>query len=806
MTISRLIDHLANDLRIAARSLLRSPTVSVTAVVVLGMGVGASAAMFTVVRSVLVQRLPVRDQDRIVTLRGYRDGAGVIDDYDQYVDRFAQGTRTLSAVATVAHWGSVAFPLRDGEVSLRLLQAQVSGNFFDVLGARPAAGRLLRPSDDVKGAGHVMVISYAAWRGRFGGDPAVVGRQVTAPGYDWTYTIVGVAPPGLDYPAGADYWVPIRPIGTNDVIAVGRLAPGATAAAAEAEFYSVMSGFEPRVNWSRALVRTLPQEIMGGARPVLLVLAAAVALLLLTACVNVGNLLLLRATTRARELAIRRALGAGLHDIVRQLSVESVLLAVAGGALGLLIAVSLLRSLLALAPAELPRLDDIAQAGAPVAIVLILTCAAVVVIGLVPALVAARGDPVTSLRVDVRSGSAGRRHEVARRLLVASQAAFAVALLAGAGLLVRTVDRLQHLDLGYDPAHVAVLQLSMPFAKFGSVSALYSLWDRLRGPVAAVPGVRTVTPILIDPLLGTNVFIWRFDAEGQPAQEAERNPLVPVEVAGPGYFGTFHIPLVRGRGFRETDRDGAPLVVVVSESVAKRFWPAENPVGKRIRLPGDATFVTGGNAYRTVVGVVRDLHFRDYRTASPMVYMPWRQSYWQGEFAVRAVGDPGAVIPAIRRAVSAVDPDVRVWDATDMTTLLARPLAQPRLSALLLAGFGVTALALAAIGLYGVMAFSVRERTHELGVRMALGATPERLRAEVLWRAGGMAAVGATGGVIGAVAASRFLRSLLFEVSPFDPSVLAGAALLLVAIALVAAYLPARRATRIDPAIALRAE
>ncbi len=808
MKVPRLIDHLSRDLRAAGRGLGRAPSFAIMAVLVLGLGIGMATAMFTVFRSVLMQQLPVRDQGRIAVMSA-QGAAGELDINRRDLDRFAPECRTISAFAAVAHWGAYAFALTDGDRSVILNQAQVTGNFFAVLGVRPALGRLLRPDDDVTGAAPVIVISYGAWQRQFGGDSAVLNHALMAPVTSVRYAIVGVAPPGLDYPTGTEYWVPIVPLGTQSVIPVGRLAAGATVASARIEFVGAMQRLLPTWRITGADARTLTEEVLGNVRPVLVALTAAVVLLLLIACVNVGNLLLLRATTRARELAIRRALGARYGDVVRQLVVESALLGLAGGSVGLLLADTLLHALISFAPMQLPRMDMIRLAGAPVWGAFGVTLVAVLLFGVAPALAAAAGDPARSLRLDARSGGANTPGRARlRQWLIASQIALAIVMLAGAGLLARTVDRLQHLNLGYSPDHVSILTLTFPFSsnRYNSEAKVLQLWGRIREPLRAVPGVEAMTPLLIPPFIGDNVWLGRFDAEGQSAVDTAANPLIAEASVGEEYFATFQMPVLRGRGFEGTDKSGAPLEVVVSESVARRFWPDQDPVGKRVRLPSAAGFAPGGSDWRTVVGVVADPHYRRMRTATPMVILPWSQFYWQGAVAVRTRGDVRALLPNMERALHGTDPEVHVWRAQPMSELIDAQNAQATLSALLLSAFAAVALVLAAIGLYGVMAAVVRERTRELGVRMALGATPEQLRREVLGRALRVTVAGTVVGVLGAVAASRALRSLLFDVSPTDPVALAGACVLLGAVAIGAAYLPARRAMKIDPAAALRAE
>ena len=531
-----------------------------------------------------------------------------------------------------------------------------------------------------------------------------------------------------------------------------------------------------------------------------MVMTAAVGLLLVIVCVNVGNLLLLRATTRAREIAVRLALGASGADIVRQLLLENCLLAIMGGVLGLALADVARRVLIIAAPSELPRLDALRVAGAPVLATVVVALVTVLLFGMLPALAAARGRPAATLREDARSGMASRQRGRSRQLLVASQVALALIMLSGAALLARSLRRLETIRLGYTPGHLMFLQVTYPVRFMDTLSTVLNVYDVMNRRLTALPGVTAVTPVLIPPFLGANVWTGIWEIEGRSRAENNALPLVPMEVGNANYFRTLGIPIVRGRGFLDTDREDAPQVVVVSEAAARLFWPGQDPIGKRLR------FFKSDTTWRTVVGVADDIHYRALREATPTVTMPYRQFYWQGMVALRSATDPAAIVPAIRRAIAEVEPDVTVWRTQTMDDFLAGPLAQPRLSALLLSMFGFVALALAALGLYGIMATTVREQTREIGVRMALGATPGQVRGEVLRRAMTVSALGAAVGLAGALAASRVISSLLFQVSPTDPIALASACVALLTVALIAAYLPARHASRVDPARALQAE
>jgi predicted permease len=804
------MDRVKHDVRIALRGFRRSPSFTITAVLILAIGIGMAVAMFTVFDAVLLRPLPIRDPDRVAELFTYR-GDPNADFWLLRSDlpKIAATSKAMRDIAGVAHWGAPGAPMLDGDRPLVLNRTLVTGNFFDVLGTRPLLGRLLQRSDEVPGADPVVVLTYGTWRKEFGGDSSIIGRKLIEPYGRTGYRIVGVTPAGLDYPAGVGLFMPAwQPSDNLSVIAIARLAPNATTRAAQAEFLGTIRRLNPDREYDGVHIETFTHAVVGDVRPVLAVLAAAVGLLLLIACVNVGNLLLLRAASRARELSIRRALGATYADVLRQLVVESGMLGIAGGALGLAISGALIRTLLAYAPRQLPRADVIGVAGAPIVIAIGVTLVAVLVFGVFPALMASRGQLASPLRFDSRAGTETRERRRVRHALVASQVALALVMLAGAGLLGRSLERLQGISLGYNPDRLSLLSISFPAKEYQDSAGrldqprMYAVGNRLVSALRTVPGVTSVTPALVPPFLGPAIFIGRLDKEGQTPDEMKSNPFVPVEAGGTDYFRTMGIRIHRGRGFTDADDEKGEQVAVLSEALARRLWPNDNPIGKRIHFwPGTDT-----TAWRTIVGVASDIHYRSLRESTPTVFVPWRQSYWQGAFAIRTSAELSTVLPALRRATREVSPALTIWDANSMNDLLATPLAQPRLSAVLLGAFAFVSLLLAAIGLYGVMASAVRGNMRELGVRAALGASPERLRRGVLAQALSVTGAGAIVGLAVALAASRLLTKLLFEVSPADPVSMLGSAALLMAVALVAAYIPARHATRVDPMQALRSD
>ena len=579
--------HLAQDIRIALRGFRRSLSFTTTAVLILTIGIGMAVAMFTVFDAVIVRPLPVTRPDRVVELFTYK-GDPNTDYYLLRTDlkKVAATSKTMQDVGGIAHWGAPPSPMVDGDRPLILNRTLVTGNFFNILGTQPLLGRLIQPNDETAGAELVIVISYGAWQKYFAGDSSVVGRQLLEPYGRKRYRIIGVARPGLEYPAAVDVWMPAwQPADNLSVIAVARLAPNATPRAAQSEFLTTMRSLGAERDYDGVHVETFTDAVVGDVRPILLVLSAAVGLLLLIACVNVGNLLLLRAAGRAREISVRRALGATYGDIVRQLVVESGLLAVAGGVLGLATAAALIKVLLANAPPQLPRADVIAVSGTPLFAALGVTVAAVLIFGVLPALFVSRGDLGSPMRHDSRGGTETRGRRVMRQTLVASQVALALVMLAGAALLSRSLERLQNISLGYEPNGLALLSIAFPPSVYadsaGGVDSkkINALGDRLLPTIRAIPGIEAVTPALVPPFMGTGIFMGRLDLPGQTAEEIKKNPNFPMEAGGEDYFRVHGLRLIRGRGFTERDDEKAENVAVLSESAARRIFPNADPIG-----------------------------------------------------------------------------------------------------------------------------------------------------------------------------------------------------------------------------------
>ena len=800
--------------RLGVRSLRRTPGFSATAIFTLALGIGLSTAVFTVAEAFLLRPLPIRDQDRVVVLWGAtRDGR--FDNFPLLLDdahAFAARTQSLERIEFFAYGGAQLVPIRDGGSVYRLHRSLVTGGYFDLLGAKPVLGRALRPEDDVKGAAPVAVLSYGAWQRYFGGDPSVIGRQLVLHGTGVAQSIVGVMPEGMDYPTGTDFWAPVIPsspsLGDQPVYAelnvIGRLKPNAQAVAARAELttYFARPG-APR--WHRdvvGVVHSLPNTIVGDVKPAVLAFAAAAGLLLLITCINVANLLLVRGLARTREIAVRSALGAGRARIVGQLVTESALLGIIGALTGVVFAIAAVRAFVFFAPAGTPRLGEIhlnaTVVGGAIAIAGIVT----LLFALAPALVSSRVELQDVLRSGSRQATASRRFRIGTEALVVGQVALALLVLSAAGVITRSFMKLERVELAMNPSNLLIAELAIPAGGFGDTKKQLALVDALVPRLEAVPGVRAVTPVLTPPFVAVGGVFGQIAAEGQTADEAAKNPTLIFEPVTPDYFSTFGIRVLRGRSFTDADREGAPRVALISESAARHYWPNADPIGKRLKFgPGDSLI--------TIVGVVPETRYRDLREPRRTIYLPLRQSAFPvapTTLAIRADGRPADLIPAIRRAVREVDPRVAVASAAPFETLLDGPRALPRLNAILLAVFAIAAVALAAVGLLGVMTTMVRQRTRELGIRMALGATSQNLQGMVMRRGLVIAASGAVLGLVGAALGNRLLVAMLYEVSPTDGLTLAVVALLLLGIAAIATIIPARSTTRIDPVIALRAD
>ena len=808
------VEALLSDLRLSVRRLARSPGFTSVAVLTLGLGIGASTAIFSAVSAVLLDPLDYPDADRLVAVDDRAgDGSPLPVTFGTYVE-LAQRSRALASLSVVRTWQP--FLTGTGEPE-RVDGQRVSAGYFDVLGVRPAMGPGLDPADDRVGGPDVVVLSDALWRRRFGADSAIVGGSVSLD--DRPYTVVGVMPAGFQNVPGrpADVWTLLRydrALPSFDgrewghhLEIVARLAPGASVGTAREELSGIAASPLPtlaRPAWASLSlglhVRPLVQAATEGARPALLPLLGAVVLLLGIACVNVTNLLLARGAQRGGEIAMRTALGAGRVRLVRQVVTESLVLAGLGGALGVLVAWLGVDALVALSPPGLPRADAIALDGGALTFALAVTTLVGVAAGLVPALGLSRGD----LRPDVRGASlrAGRRHHAARRALVVTEVALALILLVGAGLLLRSVQRVFAVPPGFEPSGAVALQVQSVGQRFTDDEQVHRFFSEAIEAVARVGGVRSAGLTTQLPLSG-DLDVYGINVVDAPSPDVQSGAGYRYGVS-PGYLEAMGIPLLRGRGLDDGDVAGAPKAVVISASLAAGAFGEADPIGRRLHV-GD----TGQEPY-TVVGVAGDVKQEalDVVTANAVYLSPEQWSFadrtrW---VVARTEGDPAAIVPAIREAIRSVDPGQPVVRVATLEAMIGASEARRRFALAILEAFAALALVLAGVGLYGVLAGSVSERTREIGVRAALGASREGLRVMVVRQAMGLTGLGVALGLLGAGAGSSVLASLLFGISRLDPVTYGSVIGVLVGVAALAAWVPAARASRVDPVLALRSD
>lgn len=806
------LQRLAQDLRLACRHLRRARAHSLAVIIILGAGIGLATAVFTIADALIRSPLPIQDQSEVVVLQGAtRDGR--FDNFPLLLGdarAFAEQVRSLERVEFFGSFGAAPISVRQGSGVVRLRRSLVTGGYFDLLGTRPRLGRTLLPQDDVRGAAPVVVLSHAAWQRYFGGDPDALGRTLVLHETGEGHTIVGVMPLGLDFPRGTDFWAPVipnsRPLGDQPVYAelsvLGRLREGATPRAAEGELTAYF-GREGAPAWHRdvrGVGRLLVDEMLGDVKPAVLAFSGAAALLLLITCFNVANLLLVRGAGRVREIAVRSALGAGRRRIIGQLLVESSLLAIGGGLVGMVLAAVAVHGFVLLAPPETPRLDEIEVRGSVVAGAIAVTSLVTLFFAIPSAVVNSHANPQNALRSGSAQSGTGRAFRRGTEGIVVIQVALTLVTLAMAGVIGRTFLALQRAELALDPERLLFVELAVPYQTFGDTDRQLTLLDRLLPGVRAVPGVEGVAPVLIRPFAGSGGITAQIRADGQTPEEASRNPPLTVEVVTPDYFRTLGVQIRSGRVFTAEDREGSPLVAILSASAARHYWPSEDPVGKR---------VISGEGPATVVGIVADTRYQDLREPRPSLYLPLEQTSFPVApmtLAVRVAQSSRDLVPAIREAVRKVDPGTAVASAASFYSLHDAELLQPRLNVLLLGIFAVGAVALVAVGLFAILATMVRQRTREIALRRALGATRGSAAALIVRRGMALTAAGILAGLSVAAAANRGLGALLFEVTPTDPSTFAAVSLLLLILAAIACFIPARMGSRIEPSEALRAE
>jgi putative ABC transport system permease protein len=823
---------LLQDVRYGVRMLSKSPGFALVTILALALGIGANSAIFSVVNGVLLRPLPFTTADRLVFMSEWSQQVPNMSvSYPNFED-WRRETRTMEGMAAFRSNGLI---LTGGSEPERLTAREVSHNFFTLLGTAPSIGRTFLPGEDKPGGERAAILSHGLWQRRFGGDPSIVGRPLTLS--DESYTVVGVLPQEFEWQAPVDIWVPIglgAGAGTMQnrgnhpgIYVLGLLKPNVTVEQARADMRDIVGRlaqqYPNEVNPNSFTVNTLQNRATEDIRAALWVLMAAVGFVLLIACANVANLLLARAASRSKEIAIRAAMGAGRGRIVRQLLTESLLLAVAGGLTGLLLASWGLEALLAVIPEEVPRLL-VANVGLDARVVLFTLGVSVLtglLFGLAPAIQISKTDLNESLKEGGRTGSAGGRHFV-RNALVVAEVALSLLLLVGAGLLVKSFLNLRDSDLGFDPQNVLTARVALPEKRYRENAQIENFYKAVEQRVRALPGVEGVGLVNGLPMNGgieTTITVEGHEASSTPA--ADQAPVAVNMVVSPGYFGAMNIAVVEGRGFTEQDREGSPRVAVVDETLAKRFFPAGSAVGRRLRYGGPSA---EGMHWFEIVGVAKHVkHYGPDEEGRVEVYRPYTQfvlpadhptlrgqplTYPRGmSIAVRTSGDPAALAPALRNAVLEIDRDQPLAFVQTMDRIVGSTIAPQRFATWMLGLFAASALLLAALGIYGVMAYSVTQRTHEIGLRMALGAERRDVLRMIVGQGMRLTLLGVGIGLVGAFVVVRYgLTSLLYGVEASDPLTYGGVALVLSAVALVSCLFPARRATKVDPMVALRYE
>jgi putative ABC transport system permease protein len=811
------MDTLLQDLRYAARRLVKAPTFTVVVLLTLALGIGANTAVFSVVNGVLLRPLPYREPDQLVTINHYYPSLNNLEapvsvpGFADYRDR----TRMFSGVAVRAGWSPNLTGRGEPE---RLMGARVSALYFPTLGVPAAMGRALLPEEDQQGRNRVVVLSDALARRLYGDSRGVVGSTMQLNGE--SYEVVGVMPPTFRDPFGkaAELWTPLAltpdqlstTARTNEWLnLVARVKPGVTLDRARAEMSTLAAQLKRESpdsypeDWTLT-VTTLNERATGQVRPALLILLGAVGFVLLIGCANVANLLLARAATRLKEVAIRTALGANRWQVVRQLLTESVLLALVGGLVGLGLAYLGVKALVALNPTNLPRVEELRIDGPVMAFTLVISLVTGVLFGLAPALQTSRTNLRDTLNESARGATADRGGRNVRRALVVSELALALTLLVGAGLLIRSFARLQRVEPGFDPRNVLTMTLSLPQSKYASDTQQLAFFDQALPRVAAVPGVEAVGATSELPF-GGGWSTGTFQIEGLQLAPDQPGPWGDIRTINPDFFRALRVPMIKGRTFTDRDGPSAPRVAIVDEEMVRRYWPREDPIGKRLAFsgpPGEAP------EWIEVVGVVgHTMHEGLDAEARVQLYLPYRQQPGgMMSLAIRTTGDPLGSVNAVRDAIRSVDRDQPLSQIRTMEQLVDASVGQRRLSMLLLGLFSGIALLLASVGIYGVMSYTVTQRSREIGVRMALGAERRSVLGLVLRQGMALTLVGVGVGLVASFGLTRLIESQLYAVRATDPATFGAVALLLIAIAALATLIPALRATRVDPVIALRQE
>lgn len=801
--------NLVGDVRYAFRSLRRQPTFTAVAILTLVLGIGTNTAIFSVIKAVLLNQLPYQDPDRLVVLWEQNpSGATDLVAPLTYLDWKAES----KALPSMAAYRSLRYAFAGDGQPLDVPSVRATPNMFSVLGVNPILGRTFVQEEGQPGADHVAILSQAFWERHFGGSSGVIGRKVQLDAQP--YTVVGVMPAVFDFPPSGniDVWTPLsfdpndqhgRSRRARSLNVVGRLADGSSVEQARREMTLVASRLaatypDSNTGWG-ARVIAAQEQLVTTVRPALALISAAVGFLLLIVCANVANLILARLSSRQTEIAVRAALGAGRWPLVRQVMAESFLLSGIGGALGLFVAWAGVRFVHALPEGSLPRMNDVRLDGGVLLFALGVSVLVALICGLVPALQASR----SGLRDTMNAFSGATNKSSGTRLLgalIVIEVALALMLLVAAGLMTRSFAQLMRVSPGFEPNNLLAVQIYLPQTTYRNADERLRFYMDAVRRVAALPGVLSAAAVSALPMYPVGIdYALPFTVEGQAPPTNGEEPRADIRTASPGYFETMKMALLKGRFIDDRDRMGAPGTVVINKTMARRYFAGQDPIGKTVHNP---------HGKGEVVGVVGDVkHYGLDSEPRAELFMPaWQQPLNGMALVVRTTSDPKSFVESIRREVLAIDAEQPIFDVSAMVDVVARSVFLPRISMVLLAAFAVSALLLAIVGIYGVVSYSVTQRTKELGVRMALGAdAPATLRL-VLGRSMLLVGTGAACGLIASVAVTRVISGLLYDVSPLDPIVFAGVSLLLAASGFAASYMPARRATRVDPIVALRVQ
>jgi putative ABC transport system permease protein len=804
------MDRLLQDVRFGLRMLRKAPLFSLAAGLCIAIGIGANASIFSFLFGVLARPLPFDEPDRLLYIRSFHTerGANWSVSYPDFVDWRAQNRAFEGLMASTG----AGFTITGSEGDpLRVSGAQVSSDFTSVLRIAPIQGRGFLPEEERPDAPRVALVGYGLWQGRFGAAPDLVGRTITVDGE--ATTVIGIMPPNFQYPEDGDLWTPIHRDslqyrGSHFLQVIGRMRPGIDRAAAQADLVRVAAALAEQYPDSNTFlsvrVQSLTDRYVADSREYIVILYVVVSLVLLLACANVANLMLTRAAARQREMAVRASLGAGRGGIARLLMAESITLGLAGGVVGIGLGRIGHGLVLRGVPVQVPYYFDFSWDATVVAILVLISLASGVLFGLAPALAALRSDPVRVLQAGDGRSVGSRRRNLLRSSLAALQVGLALVVLVGAGLMGKSFVKMRTVDPGFESENVLTLALDLPERDYPGDQRQTAFWRELRERVKALPGVREASGAQTLPMSGST-WSTSFRPEGMESVPGRR-PAAIIQCVLPGYFTALNIPLVRGRDFDDRDLlPNAPQTVIVSRRLAEQAWPDQDPIGKRMNYGGDPN---SGDSWQEVVGLVEDVRW-DIQNLEPepQMYRPFSQyanSYFY--LIVKGWSDPLELVDGVRQQIREMDPNLPVIRVRTMRRVMLERNWESPLFTWLFTVFSILSIILAAIGVYGVIAYSVEQRRREFGVRMALGASPARVLRLVVWQGGRLALIGLVGGLLVAFASMRFASGMFYGVEPTDPVIYTTMALAMAAVALTASWLPARRATRVDPVKALRQE